>query len=139
MTLTHETTVEECAAQARQFLAQSDAEFAAGDTRQGAEKLYGAATQAVIAAAKQRGWTFHSHRENKNAATRLADEYRDPLLSAGFTAAERFHVHFHHGDMEDYEIAASRPGVRGYVERMLELVGDYQADGGGRAETKTRP
>ena len=50
MAIQREATVEEYAAQALKFLEQSDAEFAAGDTRQGAEKLYGAACQIVIAA-----------------------------------------------------------------------------------------
>ncbi len=125
MTTQNETTAEECVAQALEFLAQSEAEFAAGDTRQGAEKLYGAACQVVIAAAKQRGWAFRSHRDNKNAASRLADEYGDLFLSAGFTSAERFHIHFYHGDMEDYEIDATRPDVSAYVQRMAALVGEY--------------
>ena len=126
MTVIQDITVEDRTVQALRFLAQSDIEFAAGDTRQGAEKLYGAAVQAVMAASHQRGWDFRSHRANKNAATRLADEYRDPFLSAGFTAAERFHIHFHHGDMEDYQIAADRPSVRHYVERMVTLIREYE-------------
>ena len=44
-------TVAQCVEQAVAFLAQSDSEFDAGDRRQGSEKLYGAATQVVIAAA----------------------------------------------------------------------------------------
>ena len=72
MTTQNETTVAECVEQALAFLAQSEAEFEAGDTRQGAEKLYGAACQVVMAAAKQRGWAFRSHRDNKNTTTRLA-------------------------------------------------------------------
>ena len=111
------------------FLAQSDAEFAAGDDRQGAEKLYGAATQAVIAAAKQRGWGYRSHRSNKNAVTRLAAQYDDPFLAAGFGLAERFHIHFHHGDMEDYQIEADRPTARAYVQRMIALINDYELNG----------
>ena len=128
MTVIQETIVAERAAQALEFLAQSEAEFAAGDTRQGAEKLYGAAVQAIISASRQRGWAYHSHRANKNAATRLADEYNDPFLSAGFIAAERFHIHFHHGDMEDYQIAADLPTVREYVERMVTLIKEYNAN-----------
>ena len=128
MTVIQETTVAERVAQALEFLAQSEAEFAAGDTRQGAEKLYGAAVQAVIAASRQRGWDYRSHRANKNAATRLADEYGDRFLSAGFIAAERFHIHFHHGDMEDYQIAADLPTVREYVERMVTLIKEYNAN-----------
>ncbi len=129
MTTQNETTVEECVEQALAFLAQSEAEFEAGDTRQGAEKLYGAACQVVMAAAKQRGWAFRSHRDNKNTTTRLADEYGDGSLSLGFIAAERFHIHFFHGDMEDYDIEASRPAVRAYVRHMAALVGEYEAYG----------
>ena len=120
-----ENGVEECVAQAWAFLAQSDEEFALGDTRQGAEKLYGAVSQVVIAAAKQRGWDHRSHRANKNAVTRLYEEYDDPLIAAGFLAAEKFHVHFFHGNLEDYEIAADRPVARRYVERMTELIKEY--------------
>ena len=129
MAIQREATVEEYAAQALKFLEQSDAEFAAGDTRQGAEKLYGAACQIVIAAAKQRGWGYNSHRDNKNATSRLADEYDDPFLLTGFTAAEKFHVHFYHGNLEDYEIAVDRPGVKRYVQRMVDLVEAYATDG----------
>ena len=128
MTTIQEASVEERVAQAWEFMAQSEAEFAVGDTRQAAEKLYGAAVQAVVAASCQRGWDFQSHRANKNAARQLAEEYDDPFLSAGFTAAEKFHIHFHHGDMEDYQITADRYDARKYVERMVELVEDYEAN-----------
>ena len=121
-----ETGVEECVAQAWAFLAQSDAEFESGDTRQGAEKLYGAATQVVIAAAKQRGWDHRSHRANKNTVIRLYEEYGDTFIPAGFTAAEKFHVHFFHGNLEDYEIDADRPIVHRYVERMADLIEGYE-------------
>lgn len=128
MTVVQEATVAERLGQALEFLTQAEAEFAAGDTRQGADKLYGAAVQALIAASHQRGWDYHSHRANKNAATRLADEYNDRFLTAGFIAAERLHIHFHHGDMEDYHLAADRPTVRDYVERMVKLVEEYEAN-----------
>lgn len=125
MTTTSEKTVAECVAQALEFLAHSDAEFDAGDHRQGSEKLYGAATQVVIAAAKQRGWQFRSHRATKNAVTRLEAEYQDPLIAAGFLAAEKFHKNFFHDEMEDYEIVADRPVVHRFVNRMAALVNRY--------------
>ena len=128
MTVIEDTTVAERVAQALEFMDQAEAEFAVGDTRQAAEKLYGAAVQAIIAASRQRGWDFQSHRANKNAARQLAEEYDDPFLSAGFTAAEKFHIHFHHGDMEDYQITADRYAVRKYVERMVRLVEEYEAN-----------
>ena len=130
MTILQDATVADRVAQAMSFLTRSDAEFAVGDDRQGAEKLYGAAVQAVIAASHQRGWDYRSHRANKNATTRLAHEFDDPFLSAGFAAAQRLHIHFHHGDMEDFELAADRPAVRAYVERMVKLINEYEADRG---------
>ena len=128
MTVIQEATVAERVAQALEFLDQAEAEFAVGDTRQAAEKLYGASVQAIIAASLQRGWDYQSHRANKNASRQLADEYDDPFLTTGFTAAEKLHIHFHHGDMEDYQITADRYGVRRYVERMVNLVGEYEAN-----------
>ena len=124
-----ETGVEEWVAQAWAFLARSDEEFASGDTRQGAEKLYGAASQVVIAAAKQRGWEHRSHRANKNTVTRLSDEHNDPFIAAGFGLADKFHVHFFHGNLEDYEIEADRPIVHRYVERMAGLIKEYEVGG----------
>ena len=131
MATDNERSVVENTEQALKFLAQSDAEFASGDDRQGAEKLYGAATQAIIAASKQRGWGYRSHRANKNAATRLAALYNDILLSAGFLGAERFHIHFHHGDMEDWEIEESRPIMHGYVHHLVDLIHEYERNGRG--------
>ena len=130
MAIQREATVEEYTAQSLKYLDQSDAEFAAGDTRQGAEKLNGAACQIVIAAAKQRGWGFRSHRDNKNATVRLAEEYDDVVLQVGFLAAEKFHVHFFHGNLEDYELDADRPMARLYVQRMVAFVEGYKSDGG---------
>ena len=129
MTAETDTSVEDYTAQALKFLAQADAEFAKGDDRQGAEKIYGAASQAVIAAAKQRGWRYRSHRDNKNATTRLATEMNDDLLLAGFLAAEKFHINFHHGGMEQYEIDQDSPVVHRYVHRMVALINDYDMNG----------
>ena len=128
MATAEDDAVAKCIDQAIDFLAQADREFDAGDRRQGSEKLYGAATQAVIAAAKQRGWQYRSHRATKNAVVRLESEYQDPLLVAGFLAAEKFHKNFFHDEMEDYEIVADRPIVHRFVNRLAALVNDYEAD-----------
>ena len=121
---TKEMNSQEHAQTARDFLVASDREFAAGDDLQGSEKLYGATTHVVSALAQQRGWQYRSHRSMKNAAFRLADEYDDPLVLAGFLAAERFHIHFFHQDLEDYEIELNRPVVHRFVNHMLALLND---------------
>ncbi len=115
-------SIAEHARVARDFLVVSDREFDAGDHRQGSEKLYGAAAQAVIAVCQERGWCFRSHRDMKNAVQRLNDEQLDDGILGGFIAAENFHKNFFHDEMEDYDIAAERPAVHRFVDRMLALL-----------------
>ena len=119
---TREMTAAEHARTARDFLSASDREFAAGDHRQGSEKLYGAATQSIIAICQQRGWRYQSHRAMKNAVGNLSREYDDPFIVAGFATAERFHANFFHDNMEDYDVAGERPAVHQFVARILALL-----------------
>ncbi len=107
---------------ALEFLTASDEEFAAGDHLQASEKLWGAATHAVMAVANQRGWECRSHRAMKNVVQRISDEYDDALVQGGFTAAEKFHKNFYHDEMEDYEVQSDRPFVHRFVHRMLSYM-----------------
>ena len=97
----------------------SDEEFLKGDILRGAEKLWGAAAHAVMAIAIARGWSHNSHRSLKNAAIRIARERKDPFIEASFTTAEKFHRHFYHDSMEDWERDADRPLVKEFVRRVL--------------------
>ena len=119
---TREMTAAEHAQTAREFLVASDREFADGDHLQGSEKLYGAATQAIIAICQQRGWRYKSHRAMQQAVADLAREYSDPTLLNGYLAANKFHENFFHDNMEDYEVEANRPGVHHFVAQMLALL-----------------
>ena len=110
------------AATALEFLAKSDTEFADGDRLQASEKLWGAATQALMAVAQQQGWPHGSHRALKAAARRLADEHNDRQILAGFLAAEKFHANFYHDFMEDFDLDADRPDVHDFVRRALALL-----------------
>ena len=107
---------------ALEFLDVSDTEFAAGDTLQASEKLWGAASHAVMAVATQREWNCRSHRELKNAVQRVAGERGDELIEGAFAAAEKFHKNFYQDEMEDYEVEADRPIVHRLVHRMLSYV-----------------
>ena len=122
MTAEKEMTAAEHAQTAREFLAASDREFAAGDHLQGSEKLYGAATQAIIAICQQRGWRYKSHRAMQHAVADLAREYSDPTLLNGYLAANKFHENFFHDNMEDYEVEANRPGAHHFVAQVLALL-----------------
>ena len=107
---------------AQNFLRQADAEFDAGDRLQGSEKMWGAASHAVMAMAQQRGWQFGSHNALKIAADRLAEEYEDATLLDGFVAAQQFHANFNHDFMEDDDLERGRSSVRRFVGRVLDLV-----------------
>ena len=107
---------------ALEFLNVSDAEFSAGDHLQASEKLWGAATHAVMAVAEQRGWECRSHRAMKNTVRRVATEADAPFLAAAFGTAEKFHRHFCHNEMEDWEIEDDRPTVHEFVHRMLSYL-----------------
>jgi hypothetical protein len=96
-------------------------ELTAGDVLQGSEKLWGAASHAIVAAAKQRGWQFGNHRAMINAARRIADEQDDDGLRAGLAAAQHFHANFYHGFIEDEDIEPNAELVRRFVSRMLAL------------------
>ena len=102
------------------FLAASDQEFERGDVLKGAEKLWGAAAHSIMSVAQEREWPHESHRSLKNAAERTADEYDDPLIAGYFSVAEKFHRHFYHDSMEDWERDADKPKVHDLVRRVLE-------------------
>ena len=106
---------------ARDFLDAAEREFDAGDELQGSEKLWGAASHAVMAAAIRRGWNSGSHRALKEAVNRLAVEFNAESLRLRFGVAEKFHINFYHGAMERFEIDDDRPVVREFVERLLSL------------------
>ena len=114
---------------ARDFLVASDREFDAGDHLQGSEKLYGAATQVIIAICQQRGWAYDNRRAVKWAVDELAKEIEEPYISGGFIAAENFHRNFFHDHMEDYQMEEDRPNVHRLVARLLTLLDSGNGSG----------
>lgn len=106
---------------ARDFLEASDREFSAGDHLQGSEKLWGAAAHALMAAMQELGWSGTTHRALTFSAERLAREYDDAEIRAGYIAADKFHRNFYHDFMEEYEMDLYRTVVREFVERVLAL------------------
>ena len=107
---------------AQSFLEAADREFAAGDHLQASEKLWGAASHAVMAAAQQHGWPYGSHRAMKTVARHLAERYDDPFLLGGFAFAEKFHANFYHDFMEDFDLEGDRPLVSDFVHRVIALL-----------------
>ena len=109
---------------AQNFLAAADQEFTAGDVLQGSEKLWGAASHIVMAAAQQRGWPYGKHSNLKSAVRRLYQESGDELLLGGFTSAEQCHANFYHDFMEDFQVEEARIEVPRFVNRMRDFIID---------------
>ena len=114
--------VEEHRDTARKFLQDADREFDAGENLQASEKMWGAASHAIMAVAQDRGWSFGRHRVLLEAARRLVDEQDDDALRAGIAAAQLFHSNFYHDHMEEEELEPNAEIIRRYVEKMLALV-----------------
>ena len=115
-------SIEEHVQAALQFLEHSDREFETGDIMQGSEKLWGAASHAVTAIAKQRGWAFSKYNHRRNAVHRLAEEYDDRAVVAQFSVARAFRDNFYHDTMEDDMIEDGRPIVHNFVRRIIGMI-----------------
>ena len=122
MTTREEETAAEYLKTSLEFLERSALEFDAGDTLQACEKLWGAASHAVIAASKQKGWSFNKHSHLRVAVRRLAEEMDDDSLPARFSVAKKFHSNFYRDFMSDDEIESDRPIVERLVRRIVDLV-----------------
>ena len=106
---------------ARQFLADADREYEAGDILQVPERLWGAASHVVIAELKERRIESRTHRSLVEGVEILAEEFETPALSDWFVAAQRLHSNFYNGDLDDWNYLLHRRRVRHFVERMIEL------------------
>ena len=109
---------------AQDFLETANREFETGDILQGSEKMWGAASHAVMVVSQGRGWSFESHNEMREAAGRLAGEYNDPFIEAAFGVAEQFHASFCHDFMESEERQSSAASVRLLVTRLTAMTDD---------------
>ena len=104
------------------FLEHSDREFADGDNLQGSEKLWGAASQAVIAIAKKRGWNHGKYGAREHAVARLSEEDGASGLREEFFAARQFHANFYYDFMEDNDLREGRSMVYRFVRRIVDMV-----------------
>jgi hypothetical protein len=106
---------------AQGFLEAAEREFASGENMQASEKLWGAATQVIMAVAVERGWPYGNHAALRIAVRRLAEEYEDRSIRTGFGFAEKFHANFYHGFLEHEDMEPNAKLVRRFVSRMLGL------------------
>ena len=118
---------------ARQFLREADANFVLGEYPPGAERMWDAASHAIMAVCRHRNWPHQSRRGLDLSATRLAAELRyagretDALcIDAGFVTACNSHINFYHRDMDleggnGWYFATARKAVHRFVEIMVAM------------------
>ena len=107
---------------ARNFLVDADREFEDGDILQASEKLWGAASHAVLAEIRRRGITPSGHKATIDAVELIGEDHDDPSLRPLFTSAEMLHANFYHGFLDVERFQEQRRLTRQFVERVLEYV-----------------
>ena len=103
---------------ARRFLLQSEAEFAAGDLIQASEKSWGAAAQAIKAAATLRGIRHWSHKELLQVVIALTDETGTPRILELFKTAESLHANFYEASMPTSLVRSGMDDMREFVNLL---------------------
>ena len=103
------------------LLQQAETELAAGDIRQASEKAWGAAAQAVKAAATIRGWPHEGHHLLFDVIHSLEDETGDTNLEALFAVAHQLHVNFYENVLSERLVGQELIAVRRLVNRLAEL------------------
>ena len=106
---------------AKAFLEEADREFAEGDVLQASEKMWGAASHAIMAVAMQRGQDCGTYPQIVKVGYRIAEELDDHKLRLGMVSAQYLRGNSQHGYLETEEYEEPAGFVRVFVERMLAL------------------
>ena len=106
---------------ATQLLAQAQEELSKGDVRQASEKGWGAAAQAVKAAAESRGWEHKTHAALFRTVDRLSTEIGSDGPNALFVAANGLHMNFYENWMPSNTVEAGLARVAEFVALMGEV------------------
>ena len=102
----------------RTFLARAYGELEEGDLHQASEKGWGAAAQAVKAAAVERNWDHSRHRHLYSAMARLVEETKNPELGRQFALANELHANFYEGWLEIVTIRDYLDQVEKFVQEV---------------------
>ena len=114
--ITPEEAASEYMRTSRRFLLQAETEFAVGDLIQASEKGWGAAAQAIKAAATLRGIPHRNHGEVRRAAYDLADETGNLRIRELFGTAEALHSNFYEARMQSSTVRSCIDDMREFIE-----------------------
>ena len=130
---TRPTQSEDYGDMARQFLREADANFVLDEYLPGAERMWDAASHAIMSVCRRRDWLHQSRQDLDIAVTRLAAELRNAgretdalCIDAGYVIACNSHINFYHRDMDleggnGWYFATAREAVHRFVEIMVAM------------------
>ena len=109
---------------ARQFLDDARREIAGGDTAQGGEKLWGAASHALKAYCASRNIPHAKYAHRRQAVRELEGRLANPSLWLSFRVAEACHANFYNDWMEQEELEEDLQ----YIEEFVAIVLSQKAE-----------
>ena len=105
---------------ALKLLEDAGREIAAGDTVQGAEKLWGATSQALKAYCASQGLPHGRYAHRRRALLDLADRTGDRFLRTAFATAESCHSNFYNDWMDQEHLEDYLPDIQHPVQQLLD-------------------
>lgn len=96
--------------------------FINGDDAAGAELLWGALSQVIIAIAMQRGQRYQEHQHRRHVMRQIITELNDPVIVEDYKDTNRLHVHFYLNNMTGVQVQDAADTTRGLIGRLLPLV-----------------
>ena len=105
---------------ALKLLEDAGQEMAAGDTVQGAEKLWGATSQALKAQCASRGLPHGRYAHRRRALLDLAERTGDRFLRTAFATAQSCHSNFYNCWMEQEDLEAYLPDIQCLAHLLLD-------------------
>ncbi len=112
---------ERYAAMSAHFLQEAEERLAQGDLQQAAEKIWGAAAQAVKAYAQRQGWNHHAHNHLLAAVTYLSLAFNRSDLASWYDSANFMHHNFYEHQLDEDVIRIRLGHVRQLVALLAEL------------------
>ena len=105
----------------RRFLQQAREELAKGERLQASDKIWGAASHAIAAVGKERGWLTDDHFPKQNIAAHLSEEFDNPALHDRYTIFQAHHVNFYQNDRDEGEIRRAIDHAEAFVDAIQRI------------------
>lgn len=109
---------------AYQMLEDARTEIAAGDTVQGGEKLWGAASHAINAYCASLGTPHSRYAQRRQVVRDLADRLDNPSLWEHYGIALSCHANFYNDWLEQEDLAE----YVSYIEGLVNIVPSHKAE-----------